>query len=96
MLNEGLLTSDTYEDLRHYYQERWVSVKEQKRMKMKARDGGPSYYTTKVFNNGYAFTQTIVSAYEGGSISGREASGLLDVKINNIRKLASSAGMTFL
>ena len=95
MLSDELISPDTYEDLRQHYQDRWKSIKEQRRSKMKARDGGPSYYVTKAFNNGYAFTQTIVSAYESGSVSGREASGLLDVKINNIRKLANSAGMTF-
>lgn len=96
MLNDGLLSPDTYDNLRQYYQDRWVSIKKQERLKMKTKDGGPSYYRIKAFNNGYSFTQTIVSVYESGSISGREASSLLDVKINNIRKLAKSAGMNFL
>ena len=93
LLDDGVIGKDTYLELRDHYQHRWIEYKRMERRRMKAAEGGPSYYTRKVFNNGYSFTQTVVSAYESGAISGREASGLLDVKVNHIGRLASTAGM---
>ena len=95
MMDDGYLTTETYLNLRRKYQERWQAWKKKERLQMKAKGRGPSYYRTKAFNNGYLFTQNVISAFESGAISGREASGLLDVKVNNIRKLADAAGMTF-
>jgi hypothetical protein len=46
----------------------------------------------KVLNNGYAFTQTVLSAYYGGDASGREVSALLGAKINHLAKIAEYAG----
>ena len=63
--------------------------------RMKSAEGGPSYYVKKVFNNGDSFTQTFISAFESGAITGRDASSLLDVKVSNIQRLASAAGMAF-
>ena len=92
-LDEGIIRRDEYTELREHYQKRWVELKKIERRRMKATEGGPSYYTRKVFNNGYSFTQTVVSAYESGTISGREASGLLEVKVNHIQRLALKAGL---
>ena len=93
LLDDDVIGKDTYLELRDLYQQRWIEYKRMERRRMKAAGGGPSYYTRKVFNNGYSFTQTVVSAYESGAISGREASGLLEVKVNHIQRLASTAGM---
>jgi len=60
---------------------------------MKAAESGPSYYVRKAFNNGYSFTQTVISAYDAGNVSGVEASGLLDVKVNHIGRLAVEVGL---
>ena len=95
LMDDGVINQTKYLELRELYQTRWRELKKMKRARMKKGKSGPSYYVTKVFNNGYSFTQTIISAFESGFISGRDASGLLDVKISNIRKLANAAGLPF-
>jgi Zn-dependent peptidase ImmA (M78 family)/DNA-binding XRE family transcriptional regulator len=95
LLDDGTISLNVYLELREFYQNRWVEFKERERQRMKSTEGGPSYYVRKVFNNGYSFTQTVISAFDSGAITGRDASNLLDVKISNIRRLASVAGMVF-
>lgn len=95
LLDDGTISLNVYLELREFYQNRWVEFKERERQRMKSTEGGPSYYVRKVFNNGYSFTQTVISAFDSGAITGRDASNLLDVKISNIRRLASAAGMVF-
>jgi Zn-dependent peptidase ImmA (M78 family) len=87
------LTTARYLELRRGYQERWRQHKERETRRMKERGRGPSYYVSKIFNNGYSFTETVVTAFSSGAISGREASGLLDVKVNNLPRLATTAGI---
>jgi len=85
-INQGL-----YRQLREEYQLRWNELKRVKIARMKTQVGGPSFYQTKVANNGYAFTRTVIGAFSGGSLSGREASALLGVKLNYFPKLAAVA-----
>lgn len=93
LLQKGILTEEKYLDLRNYYQERWMEQKQLEKQKMRKKKGGPSYYVNMIMNNGYAYTQTVLSAYGGGKISSRHASSLLDVKVNNFSNLASKAGI---
>ncbi len=95
LMDDGHLAQTMYIDLRKLYQTRWRERKVMERQRMRNAGGGPSYYVRKVFNNGYSFTQTVISAFESGAVSGRDASNLLDVKISNIRRLSFAAGMTF-
>ena len=95
LLDDGNINREMYLELRKIYQDRWREYKEKERQRMKSVEGGPTYYVMKVFNNGYSFTQTVISAFEGGAITGRDASSLLDVKVSNIQHLASAAGMAF-
>lgn len=92
LLDDGRISTRKYRELRDYYQSRWRELKQAEKARMKKKDGGPSFYVTKVANNGYAYTQTVISAFRGGSISGREASALLRAKVNHISKLAMAAG----
>jgi Zn-dependent peptidase ImmA (M78 family)/DNA-binding XRE family transcriptional regulator len=92
LLQKSFITSETYNDLRQYYQERLLEIKEILKLKLKEKAGGPSYYTTILMNNGHSFTRTVLGAYGGGNISGRDASSLLNVKVNNLGKLAVETG----
>lgn len=87
------ITDSKYSELRQVYQERWREYKKQELAKLRSSKGGPSYYTTTLSKNGYAFTQTVISGFMSGSVSGRDASSLLEVKINNIAKLGEKAGL---
>ncbi len=96
LLENGTINKARYEELRRLYQERWRKIRDEKRKQMTARKAGPSYYVRKLFNNGYAFTQTVISAYRNGAVSGRDASSLLEVKINHLSRLSQQAGIPFM
>lgn len=91
LLQVKYISKDDYENLREYYQNRWFELKKLEDIRTKEKKGGPSYYLTKVSHNGLLYTQTVIGAYMGGRISGRDASSLLSVKLNNLSKLASQA-----
>jgi len=93
LLERDIISQQHYVELRKYYQDRWVEIKRKERRKMKSSKGGPSYYVTTVSQNGYAFTQTVIGAFVGGAISGRDASSLLNVKVNNLHQLGETAGI---
>ena len=93
LLERNIITQSYYSELREFYQNRWVEIKRKERRKMKSSKGAPSYYITTVSQNGYAFTQTVIGAFAGGAISGRDASSLLNVKVNNIHRLGETAGI---
>ena len=93
LLEKNIISQPLYTELREFYQDRWLEIKKNERIKMKATKSSPSYYVTTVSKNGYAFTQTVVGAFAGGAISGRDASTLLDVKVNNLHRLGETAGV---
>lgn len=93
LLDDGELSTAKYQELRDFYQQRWRDLKRAERARLKAQDGGPSFYVTRVARNGYSFTHTVISAFRDGSVSGREASSLLGVKVNHLQKLAAAAGL---
>jgi Zn-dependent peptidase ImmA (M78 family) len=94
-LESGTISKARYEELRRVYQERWRLIRDERRKQMVANKKGPSFYVKKLFNNGYAFTQTVISAYRNGAVSGRDASSLLEVKINHLARLSTQAGIPF-
>ncbi len=94
-LENGTISKSRYEELRRVYQERWRLLRDERRKRMAANKKGPSFYVKKLFNNGYAFTQTVISAYRNGAVSGRDASSLLEVKINHLARLSLQAGIPF-
>lgn len=91
LLDRGLIREGTYRRLRGAYAERWLELKQREKAKLRESPGGPSYYVVKMASNGRRFTQTVVEAYHTGVISGREASGLLGVKINHLAQLSARA-----
>lgn len=93
LLERNIITQSKYTELREFYQDRWQELKKDEKRRMKASKGGPSYYVTTAAKNGYAFTQTVVGAFMGGSISGRDASSLLNAKINNFHRLGETVGI---
>jgi Zn-dependent peptidase ImmA (M78 family) len=93
LLEREIISQKKYAELREFYQGRWFEFKRDEIKKMKSSKSFPSYYTTTVSSNGYAFTQTVVGAYVGGALSGRDASSLLNVKINNLHRIGETAGV---
>jgi Zn-dependent peptidase ImmA (M78 family)/DNA-binding XRE family transcriptional regulator len=76
------LREDAEADFRNY-----IKKDEDKKLKQKAREGGPNPFLLRLNKNSRLFTQIILDSYKGGSISPSDASGLLNTKINNFNKL---------
>jgi len=93
LLRWGVLDEKKYWSLREQYRVRWIKWQAENREKLRNTDGGPSPYVTSVSHNGRSFTQTIVSGYLEGSISGRDASAMLNFKVNHLKKLGRTAGL---
>ena len=93
LLEQSRLSQAGYRSLRQEYQNRWEEIQTMRRKRLRESPGGPSYYLTKVTSNGYAYTQTIISAYRSGSVSGRDAATLLDAKVNHLDRLGDTAGI---
>lgn len=83
LLDMNEITEAEYLDLRRYYNERWT----EHRRRQRAQEGGPAYGLRMALVNGYQFARIVLGAYKRGRISGRDASGLLHVKVNNIPQL---------
>ena len=93
LLDRNMIDREYYLSLRDDYAKRWREFKDRERLKQKKSEGGPSYYVTSAASLGYTFTQIVVSGYLSGNISGRDASSVLNVKVNNLRQLGEVAGI---
>ncbi len=88
LLQEGIITRQKYEQIQSDVLQRW---QEESR---KEKKSGPVDYSIKMAaQNGYMFTKTVVAGFLSGSVSGRDASELLNVKINNFGKLGKAVGL---
>ncbi|MDD5618613.1 MAG: ImmA/IrrE family metallo-endopeptidase [Candidatus Omnitrophica bacterium] len=95
LLDMREISQEIYENLHKFFIERWKELKTIEKKKAKEREGGPSYYTKMVTYNGLSFTQMVIGAYSSGKLAGRDASSLLDVKINNFKKLSEKTNDLF-
>ena len=93
VLDMGEINQEKYQELRWYFAERFNQFKEIERKRWKESDGGPSYYLKAASMLGYSLTKTVIAAYLSGSISARDASHILSVKVNNMQKLGEVVGM---
>ena len=91
-LNKGIINFQDYEGLREKYIKEWQKFKELRKKKLKEKESTAFVYYPLTLNaNGIAFTRMALSAYYSRQLSGRDVSGLLGVKINNLGKLAAYA-----
>jgi Zn-dependent peptidase ImmA (M78 family) len=93
LLDKGVITDSTYKELREEYQQRWIDQKRKENLYRIQKKSGPTYYVTKISHNGLSFTRTVISGYFSGNIPAKEASALLEIKLNNISTLANKVGM---
>lgn len=84
LLDSREISEADYTSLRSYYAARWAEHHQKQKAK---KGGGPRYGLKMALANGYYFTRVVVGAYKQGRISGRDASSLLHVKVNNIPSL---------
>lgn len=93
LLDGGLLSQAQYDSLDTQYEEDWLRFSEQQRRRNRESEGFPGPYVMKLIQNGKEYSRTVLGAFYSGSISARDTSGLLDVKVNNLSKLAEKAGV---
>ncbi|NPV60014.1 MAG: ImmA/IrrE family metallo-endopeptidase [Actinobacteria bacterium] len=87
LLDIGIIDDEKYKYLRKIYMDRWIEFKATRRA-----SGGfvpPNLMT--VVQYGRSFTQTVLSAYQNGVISGADASYLLGRKIGYFKGIAEYA-----
>ena len=95
LLDNMQMTVENYQLLRAKYLDRWRKYKKEEAKKRQSREegGGPSPHLLRVQKNGKIFTQLVLTTYYNGTISGAEASRLLQWKVNNFHKVAEKAGL---
>lgn len=86
LLDTGVISQNDYLRLRALFRDRWIQFK------AKQSPGG-DYYRSALSFNGHAFTRTVLGARYSGEITVREASFVLGVKANNLKRLAETAGL---
>jgi Zn-dependent peptidase ImmA (M78 family)/DNA-binding XRE family transcriptional regulator len=95
LLDWGKITNKKYTELSQSYAEEWQTNKQREKQRHREQKGGPGYYIIKSMNNGYSFCKTVIAAYQGGKLSGRDTSHLLGVKLNKLFKVADAIHIPF-
>lgn len=93
LLDDGIISNANYNKLRNQYRIEWLAYKEIEKKKLKQKKSRPSPYRTLFNRNGNSFSRVLLTAYNSGSVSGRDLSGLLNCKLNNLKKYADISGL---
>ncbi|MBC6416065.1 MAG: ImmA/IrrE family metallo-endopeptidase [Bdellovibrionales bacterium] len=88
----SLLSDTVFKQLRNEYIKNSEEYKKKQKRKMKEAKGGPNANKLKIYSNGESFTKIVAFSYKEGLISGREASTLLDMKLNRMEKIIPMLG----
>jgi Zn-dependent peptidase ImmA (M78 family) len=84
LLEMQIIVEAQYKELRNKYLLRWEMLDAGAR----SSSGFPHPNLLRVLRNGRAYTRTVLSAYQGGAISGEDASHLIGSKIQQFPSLA--------
>ena len=85
--NFKMVSSKVFQSLWKEYIKEHKEYEYKKQMKMKASPGGPPPNVLKIYANGESFTRVVFYSYKEGVLSGREASNLLDMKLDRMDKV---------
>jgi len=80
LLNRGLLSQELFDQLGKHFYDRWRARKEQQKEKMRASEGGPSYYVLKKMRVGDALINVSGRLLRSGELSTTEAATVLGVR----------------
>ena len=87
----SLLSDTNFKKMKEKYRKDFKLQEIKNKKKMKDSEGGPNANLLKIRSNGESFTKIVTFSYKEGLISGRDASNLLDVKLNRMEKMISIA-----
>lgn len=93
LLKQGIIPQNKYIELAEQFYREWLEYKKKEKQRIAESKSIPHPYRTRLINNGRAFSRVVLSAFQGGRLSGRDMSHLLGIKINKISKYAEFAGM---
>ena len=83
----SMLSNASFKTLKDQYGKEYEKYRVERRKKLKEAEGGPDANLLKIYANGESFTKIVTFSYKEGLISGREASSLLDMKLNRMEKI---------
>ena len=83
----SMLNNAVFRKLKDQYKEEYEKYRIEQKQKIKTAEGGPNANLLKIYANGESFTKIVTFSYKEGLISGREASSLLDMKLNRLEKI---------
>ena len=92
LFDKNMITVEKYADLRRQFQERWLQLKKEVRIRRQDSTGFPSPHLITVLGNGKLFTTAVLDSYSGGFLPSTTAASLLNAKVHNFQKLAAYAG----
>lgn len=91
LVSVGAATWDTYWKLKPELEELYREARERKREDRRGQSA-PLFYQTKARDLGHAYISSVLDAYESRAISSLDVADYLDIKFNQIPKLARVVG----
>jgi len=93
LLRAGLISRPMWVELSAHFHKEWLAYKERQASKLRAAEGGPSYYVVRRHRVGQALLGLVRRSLDEGNITYTKASRVLGVKPRNVEPLLHSGAM---
>lgn len=93
LLRMGLISRSMWSDLSTHFHKEWLAFKERQANKLRAAEGGPSYYVVRRHRVGQALLGLVRRSLDEGNVTYTKAGRVLGVKPRNVEPLLYSAAM---
>jgi Zn-dependent peptidase ImmA (M78 family) len=93
LLRMGLISRPTWSDLSTHFHQEWLGFRERQANKLRAAEGGPSYYVVRRHRVGQALLGLVRRSLDEGNITYTKAGRVLGVKPRNVEPLLYSGAM---
>jgi Zn-dependent peptidase ImmA (M78 family) len=93
LLRAGWISRPTWSELSAQFHKDWLAFKERQASKLRAAEGGPSYYVVRRHRVGQALLGLVRRSLDEGNITYTKASRVLGVKPRNVEPLLYSGAM---
>jgi Zn-dependent peptidase ImmA (M78 family) len=93
LLRTGFIDRPMWSELSAHFHEQWLAFKERQANKLRAAEGGPSYYVVRRHRVGQALLGLVRRSLDEGNITYTKASRVLGVKPRNVEPLLYSGAM---
>jgi Zn-dependent peptidase ImmA (M78 family)/transcriptional regulator with XRE-family HTH domain len=93
LLRAGMISRPMWSELSAYFQKEWLAYKQRQASKLRAAEGGPSYYVVRRHRVGQALLGLVRRSLDEGNITYTKASRVLGVKPRNVEPLLYSGAM---